>query len=82
MYPNVENMIIVPIRKRTEISTGIQVCHFTDKLRKMVEKKAFLEIPRHQYRVSQKGEHDCSANNQKNGDYYEYPCFSRSTDKL
>ena len=31
----------------------------------MVEKKAFLPNPKHVYHVSQRGEHDCSANNKK-----------------
>ena len=31
----------------------------------MVERKAFLPNPKHQYRVSQKGEHDGSADNKK-----------------
>ena len=44
-------------------------------------KKAFLANPNHQYRVSQCGEHDCRANTQKNGDYYEYPRLSHFTDK-
>ena len=39
----------------------------------MVETKAFLVNPKHQCRVSQYREHDCSANNKKNRDYYEYP---------
>ena len=39
-------------------------------------KKAFLANPKDQYCVSQYGEHDCSANNKKNGDYYEYPSLS------
>ena len=33
----------------------------------MVERKAFLASPKHQYRVSQCREHDCSSNNKKNG---------------
>ena len=41
----------------------------------MVERKAFLANPKHQDRVSQYGEHDCSANNEKNRDYCEYPSF-------
>ena len=36
----------------------------------MVETKAFLANPKHQYRASQWGEHDCS------GDYNEYPSVS------
>ena len=35
-------------------------------------KKAFLPNPKNQYRVSQCGEYDCSDNNKKNRDYYEY----------
>ena len=38
----------------------------------MLERKAFLANPNHQYRLSQCREHDCSANNKKNGDYYDY----------
>ena len=48
----------------------------------MMEKKAFLAIPKHQYHISQCGEHDCSANNKKNGDYYEYRSLSHLTDEL
>ena len=39
----------------------------------MAERKAFLENPKHQYRVPQCEEHARSANNKKNGGYYEYP---------
>ena len=45
----------------------------------MVERKAFLANPKHQYRVSQYGGHDCSAHTEKNGDYNECPslyCFT------
>ena len=38
----------------------------------MVEKKAFLVNPKHQYHASQSGEHDYSAHSKKKGDYYEY----------
>ena len=41
----------------------------------MVERKAFLADPKHQYRVFQCGERDCSAHNKKNGDYYDFPNF-------
>ena len=43
---------------------------------KMVERKAFLANPKLQYHVSQCGERDCSANNKKNREFYEYPCLS------
>ena len=48
----------------------------------MVERKAFLANPRHQARVSQCGEHDWSAHNERNGDYNEYPCLTHFTDEL
>ena len=44
-------------------------------------KKAFLTNPRHQYHVSKSEEHDCSAHNKKNGDYYEYSSLTLFTDK-
>ena len=34
----------------------------------MVEKNAFLANQKHQYRLAQRGKHDCSANNKKNRD--------------
>ena len=50
----------------------------------MVERKAFLANPnpKHQYCVSQWGEHDCRDHNKRNGDYNEYPSLSRFIDKL
>ena len=48
----------------------------------MVEKKGFLENPKHYYCVSQYGDHDCSAYNKKNGDYYEYPGLSYFMEEL
>ena len=42
----------------------------------MVEKKAFLANPLHQYCASQYGENDCSAHTEKNGDYNEYQSLS------
>ena len=46
-------------------------------------KKALFSIPpKNQYRVSQYKEHDCHANNKKNGDYYEYPSLSLLSDEL
>ena len=48
----------------------------------MMEGKAFLANPKHQYHVSQCGEHDYSANNKKNGDYYEYPSSSHFANEL
>ena len=48
----------------------------------MVERKAFLANPKHQYRVSKSGERDYSADNKKNGDYYGNPSLSYFTGKL
>ena len=47
----------------------------------MVERKAFLANPKHQYHVSKYGEHDCSAYNKKNGDYFEYPSLTHFTEE-
>ena len=47
----------------------------------MVQRKAFLPNPMHQCCVSQCGENDCRAHNEKNGDYNEYPSFSYFTDE-
>ena len=62
-YPNVENMIAMPIAKIMEILIGIQVCliswmnfHFTEN----GGKKAFLAKPKHQYCESC-SEHDYGA---------------------
>ena len=48
----------------------------------MVEGKGFLANPKHQYGVSQCGEHDCSANNKRYGDYYDNPSLSHFTDEV
>ena len=55
MYPNVENMIVVPIIERMEIVMNIQVC-LISWINFDVEnggKKAFLANLKHQYRVPQ-----------------------------
>ena len=48
----------------------------------MVERKTVLANPKLQNCVSQRGEHDCSAHNKKNGDYYEYPSLTEFTDEF
>ena len=45
-------------------------------------KKALFAILKNQYRVSQYEEHDCHANDKKNGDYYGYLCLSHFLDEL
>ena len=44
--------------------------------------KAFPANPKRQNHLSQCGEHDCRANNKKNGDYYGYPSLSHLIDEL
>ena len=66
MYPNMENMIVVPTTKLMEIIMGVQVCLISQMnfdYKKNGGKKVFLANPKHQYDVSQCGEHDCHANN-------------------
>ena len=68
-----------------EIVTSIQVClisRINFDYKENGGKKAFLANPKHQYHVSQCGEHDCNANNKKNRDYYEYPSLSHLMDEL
>ena len=47
----------------------------------MVERKNFVANLKHQYPVSYYGEHDCSAQNENNRDYNEYPSFSYFMDE-
>ena len=47
----------------------------------MVDRKAFLTNLEHQYHASECGEHDCSAQNEKNGDYNEYSSLSHFTNE-
>ena len=44
-------------------------------------KKSFSSKPKHQYHVSQQGEHDCSAHNKQNGDDYKYPSLTYFTNE-
>ena len=45
-------------------------------------KKCFSYKSKYQYHVSYWGEHDCSAHNKNDGDYYEYPSLAHFTNKL
>ena len=51
-------------------------------LRKMVEWKAYLANPKHQYGVSQYGEHDCSAQTPKECGLLRESKFGSVMDKL
>ena len=85
MFPGGENMIVVPITKKIEIIISIKVwpvSRLNIKYKENGGKKGFLGNPKHQYHVSQRGEHDFSADNKKNGDYYEYPSLSQFLDEL
>ena len=85
MYSNVENVIVMPVTKRMEIILSIQVCLISRKnfdYKKNGRKKAFLANPSQQYRACQCGEHNCHANNKKNGDYYEYLSLCHFMDEL
>ena len=48
----------------------------------MVERKAFLANPKHQYHQTQCGEHDFIANNKRNKDYYDNPSLTHFIDEL
>ena len=48
----------------------------------MVERKAFLAKPKHQYYVSQWEKHDGSATYKKNRDYYKYRSLNQFMDEL
>ena len=65
--------------------TSIQVCIISQMnfdYKENGEKKDFLANPKHQYCVSQYGEHDSSARNKKKGDYNQYPSLTHFMDKL
>ena len=56
VYPNVENMIVMPIAKRMDIVMSIHVCLISQMnfdYMKNGGKKAFLTNPKYQYHVSQ-----------------------------
>ena len=68
-----------------EITISIQVCliwwmNFDSK--ENGGRKSFSYKTKHQYLVTHCGEHDCSANNKKNRDSYEYPSLSHFSDAL
>ena len=78
VYPSVENMIAMPITKGMEIIISIQVCPISRMnfdYKENAGKKALLANPKHQYRVSQCGEHYYRAKNKKNEYYYELSKF-------
>ena len=55
VYPNAENMIVVPITRRMETIMSIQVCLLSPMnldYKENGEKEAFSANPKHQYHVS------------------------------
>ena len=46
-----------------------------------MKERAFVASPKHQYHVSQCGERDSTAHNEKNEDHYEYSSLFYFTDK-
>ena len=69
VYTNVENMIVVLITKRMEIIMNIQLCLISQMnfdYKENAGKKALLANLKHQYLVSQCGEHYWHAMNKKN----------------
>ena len=84
-YPNVENMIVVPITKRIKIVMSIHVrliSQMNFDFKENGGRKALLANPKHQYRVSQCEKHDCNANNKKNGGCYGFSSLSHFMDEL
>ena len=85
VYPNKENIIVVPITKRVEIITSIQVCLISQMKINYKEsggKQNFSCISKALKLCNLIWEHDCSAIKKKNGDYYEYPSLSHFMDEL
>ena len=77
-------MIVVPITIKGRLLYVYKFDSFhgsTLIIWKMVERKAFLDNPKHQNHVSQWGKHDCGAHKKINGDYYEYPRLSHFMDE-
>ena len=73
VHPIMENMIAMPIAKIMEIVMGIQLCLISwmnFDFRENGGEEAVPANSKHQYRVSHFEEHDCFANNKKNGDCY------------
>ena len=74
----------MPITKGMVIFMSIQVCLLSWMNFDYAEngEKNASPNPKHQYRASHYGEHDCNANNKKNGDCYGYPTLSHFMDEL
>ena len=85
MYPKEDNMIVTQITKRIGIITSIQVCLISRMNFDYEEnggKESFSCKSKASISYIQYGEHNCSANKKKNGDYFEYPSLSHFSDEL
>ena len=86
MYPNEENIIIVPIAKRLDIITSIEVCLISQaniNYKKNGGKESFSWKIQIIYIVyPNKVNMIVMPNNKKNRGYCRYPCLSNFSDKL
>ena len=85
VYPNKENMIIVPITKKLEIIINIHVClislmNFNNK----ENRKEKLFLPNQSINIVYPKEVNMIVmpNTKKNRDYYKYPSLSQFTDEF
>ena len=80
-----ENMIVVPITKRIKIVMGLQVClisRITFNCKENGGKKNFSSKSKASIFYIPMMKNDCSAENKKNKDYYEYPSLFHFMDEL
>ena len=86
MYPNEENMILVPITKRMENILSIQVCFISwmnfNYKENSGKKKLFLQIQSINIVYPNEVNLILVPNNKKNKDCYAYPSSSHFTEKL
>ena len=78
-------MIAVTITKRIKIIQSIQLClisYMNINHKENGGKRTFSCKPKASILCIAMWRKDCSANNKKNGDYYEYPILSQFTDEL
>ena len=78
-------MIVVPIWKRIEIFTSIQACLILQvniNYKENRRRNTFYCKSKASISCIQYGKRDSSANNKRNGDYYEYLTLPHFTDEL
>ena len=85
MYPNAENMIVVPMRNGMEIIMSIQVCHISQMdfdYKENSGKKSFSYKSKTSVSCIPLWRHDYIASDKKNGDRYGYLSLSHFMDEL